>query len=849
MEKYSGLTKEEVLKNKKEFGNNSLSSSKRNTFLSLLIDSLKDPIIKILLIVLVVKVVFLFSDFDWFETLGIVIAILLASIISAISEYGSEKAFNKLQDESSHQNCTVIIDKQEKKVLIEEVVKNDLVMLSSGDIVPADGVIIDGNVYVDESSFTGESKDIEKRKNDEIYRGTSVLKGKAIIKITNVGFNTKYGNIAKELLKKTPDSPLKIRLKHLAGIISKVGIIGAILVMFSYLFSVIVINNDFNITKILNFISNPKIIFEHILYALTLTVTIIIVSVPEGLPMMVALVLSSNMKRMIKENVLVRKIVGIETAGCMNTLFFDKTGTITKGNLELRGIVQTDGNKITNLEEAYISKEYKKLLIESLIINNEAKIDEYGNIIDGNMTDKALLSFAKNYKINVKTMKFIPFDSEKKYSSAYIDDGKIHTLIKGAPEVLEKFITKCYINDKLVPYNKEDTNKLLKKYTSLGYRVIYLCDSYSRNNLYLIGMALLKDEIKDNVKETIAIIKDAGIDIKMITGDSKETAIKIGKEIGLLNNESIVLTSNELKMLSDEKLKSIFKNIKIIARALPSDKTKLVKLAQEKNLVVGMTGDGVNDSPALKLADVGFSMGSGSEVAKEASDIVLLDNNLSSISSAILYGRTIFKSIRKFVVFQLTMNLCALTLSILGPFLNINTPITVMQMLWINMIMDTFAGLAFSYEAPIKDYMKEKPLNKKTPIINKYMYSSILITGVYTAIMLITFLKANLFGSNKTLMTAFFGLFVLSGIVNSFNTRTSRINILSNINKNKPFLFIISFILVVQIILLYKGGNVFRTYGLTIKELLIILFLSLTPIIIDTLRKIGLKKAGKNTGY
>ncbi len=851
-----GLSSSEVHESQMKFGKNVISNSKENGFFKLFIESLGDPIIKILLIVLAVKTVFLFQNFDWFETLGIVIAILLASFISTISEYGSEKSFQKLQEESSKINCTSIRDGNLTEVPIEEVVVGDLVKLSSGDLVPADGVIIEGNLSLDESSFTGETKDIEKRVGEEIYRGSVVLNGGAYIKITDVGINTKYGKIALELLNKNPDSPLKIRLRELAGIISKIGTIGAVLVIISYLFSVIFISNGFNLTAIMNTITTPKIIFGHILYAITLGVTIIIVSVPEGLPMMVALVLSSNMKRMVKNNVLVRRMVGIETAGSLNTLFTDKTGTLTKGNLELVGLILNDGTIFENIEDLRKNPRIGRLILDNLVLNNEAKLDQDGNILGGNITDKALLNFAKSYQPNTTIIDQKYFDSTSKYASVTIEDNGItRELLKGAPEVLLPKIREAYNSKGQKEFvDIEKLQNTISKYTRLGHRVLILAEKASKysSSLVFISLILLKDEVSENAKKAIALIENAKIHIVMITGDALETSKNIGREIGLIKNDNdLVLTSNELSTMSDDEVKKIYKDIKIIARALPTDKSRLVKIGQSLGEVVGMTGDGVNDAPALKCADVGFAMGSGSEVSKEAADIVILDNDLLSIGKAVLYGRTIFKSIRKFVIFQLTMNLCALTLSILGPFLNINTPITVMQMLWINMIMDTFAGLAFSFEPPLQEYMYNKPTKKNEPIINKYMYSSILVTGVYTALLLIMFLKLPFLKDvfrpdieDKYLMTAFFGLFVFSGVINSFNARTSRMNIFANITKNIPFIAIILLIIVIQIVLLYGGGSTFRTYGLTFKEFSIMIVFAFSVLPIDVLRKYIIKKMG-----
>ncbi|HBA37539.1 MAG TPA: calcium-translocating P-type ATPase, PMCA-type [Firmicutes bacterium] len=856
--KYRGLNSSEVKESQLKFGKNVITNTKKNGFLKLFLESLGDPIIKILLIVLAVKTVFLFQNFDWFETLGIVVAIALASLISTISEYGSEKSFEKMQEESSKIKTIVLRDGTLKEIDLDSVVVGDIVKLDSGAFIPADGVIIEGEITADESSFTGETKDVSKKKTDELYRGSVVLNGGCYMKVTEVGIGTKYGKIALELQSKNPDSPLKIRLRALASTISKIGTMGALLVMVSYLFSVIFIANSFNFSLIIETITTPRIIFGHLIYALTLGVTIIIVSVPEGLPMMVALVLSSNMKRMVKNNVLVRRMVGIETAGSLNTLFTDKTGTLTKGNLEVVGLVLAENKALKSIEEVENLSGIKKYILESMILNNESKLDDEGNILGGNITDKACLKFAKKYKSTAKIIEQKFFTSDDKYASVKIDDGSIHELIKGAPEVLLPKIRDAYDElGKKIYVSRESISNMISKYTNLGYRVILLADKSSEfyEALTFISLILLKDEISETAKEAIDMITDAQVQVVMITGDSLDTATNIGKEIGLIKDKNDVrLTSSDLARMSDDEIASIYPRLRIIARALPTDKSRLVKIGQSLNQVVGMTGDGVNDAPALKCADVGFAMGSGSEVSKEASDIVILDNDLLSIGKSILYGRTIFKSIRKFVIFQLTMNLCALTLSILGPFLNISTPITVMQMLWINMIMDTFAGLAFSFEPPLKEYMRNAPLKKDERILNKYMYSSILITGVYTAILLILFLKLpvlkNVFRyspDDRYLMTAFFGLFVFSGVINSFNTRTDRINIFANITKNIPFIIIISLIIIIQIILLYFGGFTFRTFGLTLKEFSVMICFAATVLPVDILRKYLMKGKTKET--
>ena len=865
-----GLTDEQVIEKRKKYGSNTISNSKTNTFFHMFLETLGDPIIKILLIVLAIKIIFLIKDFDWYETIGIIIAIFLASFISAISEYGSQKAFDRLTEESSKSKCRVRRNNKVEEIYVDDIVKDDIVILNTGDKIPADGVIVEGKITVDESMMNGETKEVYKEsclslekitKNNLVYRATTIYEGSALMLVTKVGNDSFYGNLAQQLQEKTLPSPLKIRLANLAKLISKIGYICAFLVFVSYLFSKIFIEN--NISSV---ITNFPLLLSYILQALTLSVTIIVVAVPEGLPMMITLVLSSNMKRMVKNNVLVRKLVGIETAGSLNILFTDKTGTLTNGKMEVIQISSIN-NSFNSMIELNNYPKYKELIINSIIYNTDSIYDPTtSTIIGGNLTDKSLMDFVKTKQNKeVQIIDKLAFDSKNKYSISIIDknNNKIK-LVKGA---VEKIINECnYYYDldgkrNLLKNKKELLNKI-DNMTSKGIRAIALATSNNTNilnsvdNLTLIAIVYIKDEIRMDAKEGIELVEKAHIQTVMITGDNKNTAVSIAKEIGLVKNiDDLVLTSDEINKLTDEELKEKIPKLKVVSRALPQDKSREVKLSQELNINDAMTGEGVNDSLALKKTDVGFAMGSGMEVAKEASDIVVLDDNFKSIASAILYGRTIFKSIRKFIIFQLTVNLCAVSISIIGPFIGIPSPVTVIQMLWINMVMDTLAGLAFSYEPPKLEYMEEKPKKKDENIINKYMINEIIITGLYSAVLCILFLKLdiikNLFRyspDNIYLLTAFFGLFIFISIFNSFNARTHRLNLFSQIYKNKAFMLVISFIIVVQIYLIYYGGNIFRTKGLTIEEFIIMLLIAITVIPVDFIRKIYLKKKGLNTG-
>ena len=854
-----GLNEKEVIESRKRYGTNEITKQKQNTFMHLLLESLGDPIIKILLIALAIKVVVLFRDFDWYETIGILIAIFLASFISSISEYGSEKAFSRLQEEQLKTTAKVRRSGKIIEIPSGEIVVGDIVMLSSGDKIPADGYLVKGNLSVDESALNGETKEAKKLSkngpvisdNNRVFRGSVVYNGEAEMLVRFIGDNTILGKISQELQEVVPESPLKIKLRGLAKTISRIGYVGAFLASISYLFSSIVLENHFDLDLIMATITNFPVMFNHLLYALTLSVTIIVVAVPEGLPMMITLVLSSNMKKMLKDNVLVRKLVGIETSGSLNVLLTDKTGTLTKGVLKVTEFVTPDLKVYkSNLD---LKKSVNYEIIYSSFFYNNASIISDDNIIGGNSTDRALLKFiGKSKEINKKVINKTPFDSAIKYSSVTLSDGTI--LVKGAKEVL---LSKCktYLNSfgkEVSLLNKKMIEKKIESYTKSSGRVLIFAYGKNMDNLCLLGFVNIKDELRDEAKEGIRLIKSAGIKPIMITGDAVDTAEAIAREVGLIDIKSnLVLSSGDLEKLSDDEIKSKLSNIAVIARALPQDKSRMVSIIESMDLVVGMTGDGVNDAPALKKANVGFAMGSGTEVAKEAADIVILDNNILSISKAILYGRTIFKSIRKFIIYQLTVNMCALVLSIVGSFIGVSTPITIVQMLWLNMIMDTFAGVAFSFEAPLIEYMEEPPKKKDTPIMNKYMYSEIIWTGIYCALLCILFLKLPIFktlirtGENsKYLMTAYFAMFIFMGIFNAFNARTVRINTFANLSKNKVFIGIFGFIFIAQVWIIYNGGDIFRTYGLKINELILVLLLALTVFPVDWFRKYILKKRG-----
>lgn len=613
----NGLKEDEVKESRKRYGSNSINEKNKNTFFNLFIETLGDPIIKILLIALAIKTIFLFRDFDYFETMGIVLAVLVASLISAISEYGSNKAFQRMQEESSRIKVLVKRDGKTKEITIDEIAKNDILILAPGNKVPADGILIKGKLSVDESSLNGETKEVYKEYIDNIslateknrvYRGTTIYDGEALILVTKIGMDTLYGKMAKVLTEEEDASPLKLRLTNLAKVISRIGYIAAILIAVAYLFSKIFIINNFNLTIIRETITLNKF-FSLILEALTLAVSVLVMSVPEGLPMMITLVLSTNSKKMLKDNVLVRKMVGIETAGSLNILFTDKTGTLTKGKMEVSSIIDGNLNEYNDLY--YTPDKLKTLISDSLLYNNESELEESsGKVVGGNLTDKALLSFVQRKKDNSVLIKDrILFNSKNKFAVTIIEkNNEKIKLIKGAPDIVIKNSTH-YIDkdgkrrtldkDKILNYVNSKADSGLRAIALAISQSIYPTDSIRRN--ILLGVIFLKDDIRPEAKDGVSLIKSAGINIVMVTGDSKETATSIAKEIGIItSNNDIVLSSSDLERLSDNELKKIIPNLKVVSRALPEDKKRLVMLSKELGLVTGMTGDGVNDSIALK---------------------------------------------------------------------------------------------------------------------------------------------------------------------------------------------------------------------------------------------------------
>jgi calcium-translocating P-type ATPase len=699
-----------------------------------------------------------------------------------------------------------------------------------------------------------------------------VVQGSALMRVCVVGEKSVYGGIAKELQSEDErDTPLKVKLGALAIGISKFGYIGGVVIALALLFQRIVIAQGFDTQAILAYCSQWTHLLNDIIRALMLAVIIIVMAVPEGLPLMIAIVSALNMGKMLKDNVLVRKISGIETAGSLNFLFSDKTGTITKGKLEVISFFNgvKDYSSFSEIEDGL-----EPFVTLSIFANSGAFLSGAGKerkAVGGNGTERALLNFAKESSAppyDIQITEKILFNSQNKFSAAGIKlsqkllgSGTL-TLIKGAPEKIIPLCT-CSIDahgNKILFDSHEKINKKIDELAERSIRVVALAVSPQKivnksgtlNEMLppdaqwvFAGIVGIRDELRPESVEAIAEVQSAGVRVVMITGDRKETAVSIAKEAGLLTqNDDITLNSDELSALSDDEVKTKLPHIKVIARALPSDKSRLVRIAQELGFVTGMTGDGVNDSPALKKADVGFAMGGGTEVAKEASEIVILDDNFSSIDKAILYGRTIFNSIRKFIVFQLTINVSAVIITFIAPLFGQPNPLSITQILWINLIMDTLAALAFGGESALRRFMREAPKRRDEAIVSPAMWSAIMTGALWIFALSFLYLFTPVFGgffppeqNGDVFRTGYFAFFVFCAVFNAFNARTEKINLLDAIGGNKGFLRIIVIIVVVQVLLIYLGREIFQCFGLNAAQWKIMLALAVTIIPVDMLRK------------
>lgn len=869
-----GLNDQEVLDNRQKFGDNKIIEAEPETFLDKFKDAFGDPMIKLLIAIACIMAIMAFLGYaEWGELIGIVISVLLVTVISAKTEMSSDNEYRKLKDGAKKELCKVYRNGKIVEIEVDDVVVGDRIIIQSGDKIPADGVLCSGAIAVDNSALNGESEECKKYAipNDFIYRevaitgdtfvdkhslfrGAVVVNGEGVLEVKKVGMMTMMGEMAKDMQDDDVESPLKVKLSKLADSISKFGYIGAVVIAITLMIHKVIVAGGVSPY----FDLGMMYVFKDLLEVLMLAVVIIVMAVPEGLPLMIAIVLMQNTSKMLQNNVLVRKPIGIETAGSLNILFSDKTGTITKGELEV--VEFFDGDLKDSYQSSKYTKEYMGLCIGK---NTGAMFDNNDKVIGGNATDKALLNFLGKNEMNslndIKVVKSQGFNSANKYSAAELENV---TVYKGAPERLLGKATK-YINQngQVLPIDKDKLNAKIDSLADKAMRVLSFAYSESEliedalpDDLVIVGFVGIRDDVRPEAKQAIKEVQNAGVQVVMITGDRKETAVAIAKDSGLIkSDDELAFTSEELNKMIDDEIKAVITKIRVIARALPTDKSRMVRIAQELNLVCGMTGDGVNDAPALKRADVGFAMGSGTDVAKEAGSIVILDDNFKSIENAILYGRTIYNNILKFIKFQLTINVAAVAVSAISPFFGVEEPLKITHILWINLVMDGLGALALGAEPALKKYMSEKPKSRTQSLVNKNMMSQVLCAGAWLGVISFAFLKLpffkEFFENEGQHLTAYFSMFVFSAVANGFNVRSEGINIFDHIKENKGFIKVMLAIVLVQIILTFVGGEIFSCTPFGIKGWLIIIVMSLTMIPVDMLRKIIMKSSEKSLTY
>lgn len=835
--KFTGMNDAEVNESRKKYGSNMIPDSEPTTFWDEFKETFSDPMIKILLaIVVIMLIMFFLGHAEIYEPIGTIVAILIVAFVTAKTGVASDTKYRELKDSTKKDTCKVYRNGIITVIEVDDVVVGDKIILQSGDKIPADGLLICGSLRVDNSVLNGEAEECNKFAACEntqfpeeltgetfvdehsLFRGAVVFDGEGVMEVCNVGMKTMMGKMAEDMQEEEPDSPLKVKLSKLAKQISVFGYVSAGVIVVLYMAYFIIKAGGFSGYAATGWSS----ILMNVIEAVSLAILIVVCAVPEGLPLMISLVLMQNTSRMLDHNVLVRKAVGIETAGSLNILFSDKTGTITKGSLEVVEFFTPDGTSIP-LNDIKNHGKVKSMVNIAIGKNTASMFDGQHRIIGGNATDQALMRFlgeeefnllcGENNKAGYTVGLSQGFNSANKFSQAEIKELK-QVFYKGAPE---KFIDVAQkgldAEGNIVELFPDVLNEKINEYASRAMRVLafgYSNSSYKadtiNDDVILIGLVAIRDDVRPEAKEAIYEVQNAGIQVVMITGDRLETAVSIAKDAGLMKVDTDrALTSAQLNSMSDEDIKKIIKDIRVIARALPTDKSRMVKLCQEMNLVVGMTGDGVNDSPALKRADVGFAMGSGTEAAKEAGEVVIIDDNFRSIKDAILYGRTIYNNILKFCKFQLVINVAAVIVSAISPFFGIVEPLKVTHLLFVNLVMDSLGAIMLGNEPAFEKYMTERPRRRDESIISKSMAMQIGIMSIWMTIVSFCFLKMpiflSVFGSEEKLYTAYFVLFVIAALFNGFNVRDNGFKIFAGLDKNPGFMKVwIAIVLVLALI-------------------------------------------------
>jgi calcium-translocating P-type ATPase len=868
-----GLSEEQVTQSKEKFGTNELAKKEQESLWSMFVGAFDDIWIKVLCGALALKVALallgmmipaIAGENDAVEIISIILAIGLATGFSTLSEYRNTSRSEALQEEYNKTYAKVIRGGKLVKILTSEIVKGDTVLIQSGDKVPADGLIFEGNVKVSQAALNGESRDESKsaaetmedaettdyNSESKVFMGSVVTSGEGYMVVTVVGDASELGKINKALTDDSEEDERKdtssLKLEVVAAGIGKLGVSAAAIAGILQVVLTIM-RADEAVT--------PVFVVLLAAEAVMLMASIVIMAVPEGLPMMNSLVQSMNTESMYKKNILVSHKAAFSDSAYMNLLFSDKTGTITEGNLSLVEFVTGDGNVTDKL----LDKEF----LEAITLNNLAKISE-GKAIGSNNMDRALLTYAiangAAEAIDSSKVKEVSgFDSEKKCATVELNDGTVYW--KGATENVIDDITHYKAKDgSVLEFTAAEKEKVTEQMIAEAKRTMKLLSvaKFEGGRKVLLAVLCLRDNVRKDAVETVEVLNRAGIQVVMVTGDAEETAVAIAREAGILKDENtdVVLTHDELEEMSDEELKKKLPNLRVVSRAKPLDKKRLVTMAQQLDDVCGMTGDGVNDAPALKQADIGFAMGDGTAVAQEAGDVVILNNSLTSIKDCVLNSRTMAKSVGKFLIFQLTVNISTLLMNIIAPVLGWTEPFSIVQILWINLIMDTLAAMAFGGEPILDRYMNDKPVKRTDNILTGYIKSAIGTSSVFITLGSILILE-DIGGITSYVMPAsctdpllyektfMFAFFIYSVIFNSFNTRSDRFNLFEHIGENKNFILVMGSIFVLQTVIIQIGGQVFNTTMLSTRALLVSMALGFLIIPVDLVRKMFVANAGR----
>lgn len=846
----TGLTDQEVIASREKNGINLLTPPKRPSIWKLYLEKFQDPVIRVLLVAAVFSLIISIIESEYAETIGIFFAIFLATGIGFYFEYDANKKFDLLNAVGEETPVTVIRNGKIKEIPRKDIVVGDIVVLNTGEEVPADGTLVEAvSLQVNESTLTGElmvNKTTDKAHFDEeatypsnaVMRGTTITDGHGIMRVDRVGDATEIGKVARQSTEQSQEqTPLNIQLTKLANLIGKAGFTIAALTFIVFtskdLYSFITSENFIGINDWHSWLEIARIVLKYFMMA----VTLIVVAVPEGLPMSVTLSLALNMRRMLKTNNLVRKMHACETMGAITVICTDKTGTLTQNLMQVY--------------EAQVDESQPDLIAEGIAANSTAFLEEKAEGEKpsgvGNPTEIALLlwlnSKGKDYmklREEAKVVNQLTFSTERKYMATLVDSPiqkKRILYIKGAPEIV---MSKCNLekaqidkyNEQLLAYQNKAMRTL-----GIAYKVVPenasddCAELVGEGGMTFLGIFAISDPIRPDVPNAVKKCQSAGIGIKIVTGDTPGTATEIARQIGLWTPEDTErnrITGVEFAALSDEEALDRVLDLKVMSRARPMDKQRLVQLLQQKGAVVAVTGDGTNDAPALNHAQVGLSMGTGTSVAKEASDITLLDDSFNSIATAVMWGRSLYKNIQRFIVFQLTINVVALLSVLLGAFFGTELPLTVTQMLWVNLIMDTFAAMALASIAPSMDVMNEKPRRRTDFIITPVMRNTIFGVGLGFLIILMGLLVyfKNLPGGMDTHhLTVFFTIFVMLQFWNLFNASVFGTNhsFFKDAGHALGMLGVALIILVGQIIIVSFGGKVFRTEPLPLSEWLYII--------------------------